>query len=103
MANGPAPTGLPWLQPLATFTTQVGVPTVFAGVLLWFLLTRVSATMETIKQNEELRTQMMAVMQAGFSEAIDRQTVAFERATAIQTTEFVRALQDATRRDRPRE
>lgn len=61
-------------------TTQVGVPTVFAAVLLWFVLFRVGNTLEVIQKQEEERTTIVADTQKAFVDALDRQTAAFERA-----------------------
>ena len=81
---------------MVTLTTQVGVPTVFAGALLYFVLTRVGTAMDRIEENEKIRTQMLAGIQQGFAQAIDRQTVAFEQALARQTQEFTRAITENT-------
>lgn len=85
MANGtpgsspPAP--LPgWLGPIVTVTTQVGVPTVIAGVLLWFVLTRMGTTLDVIEHAEEDRTRIVAAMQETLVDALDRQTKSFEAA-----------------------
>ena len=77
--SAPAPAQpLPgWLGPIVTVTTQVGVPTVVAGVLLWFVLTRVDSTMRSIQDEEETRTKVVAAMQDTMIAAFDRQTKAF--------------------------
>lgn len=83
MANGvPSGNGLttlpPWLAPIATLITQVGVPTVFAGVLLWFVLTRVGSTLDTIEANEAARTKLLQDTQLAFIQAIERSADRFE-------------------------
>lgn len=62
-----------WLAPLVSVTTQLGVPTVFAGVLLWFVLFKVGATLETIEQNEIDRTKLLLSMQESFVAAVQQQ------------------------------
>ncbi|HKE81627.1 MAG TPA: hypothetical protein VKB54_20080 [Solirubrobacteraceae bacterium] len=91
MPNGPAPPlgtpqapvtvvpGAGWLQLAMQAVTTVGVPTVFAGVLLWFVLTRLGDTLAAIKQNEEDRVRIMAAMQDTIIAALDRQTDRFEK------------------------
>lgn len=77
------PPGAPlpgWLQPLVTITTQVGIPTVFAGVLLYFVLFRLDGMLQKIEDGEEARTRIIAAMQDTLVAALDRQTQAFERA-----------------------
>jgi hypothetical protein len=80
---GPAPGGPPlpgWLGPIVTVTTQVGVPTVFAGVLLWFVLLKVGGAMEAMQKGEEDRTRVMAAMQDTLIAALDRLGARFEKA-----------------------
>ena len=85
MANGdPRPAGtqpLPgWLGSAVAVTTQVGVPTVFAAVLLWFVLTRVNGTLVNIEEGEVRRTQLLEQTQRTFIDSIERQTLRFEQA-----------------------
>lgn len=81
MANGTPGPPLPgWLGQVVQVTTQVGVPTVFAAVLLWFVLTRVDTSLKTINENEEARTRMLAAMQDTLVATLDRQTRSFEAA-----------------------
>jgi hypothetical protein len=61
-------------------TTQLGFPAVVAGVLLWFVLTRVGGTLDMIQKQEEDRTRMVAAMQDTLIAALDRQTAAFVKA-----------------------
>jgi hypothetical protein len=69
----PAAAPLPgWLGPVVTLTTQVGVPTVIAGVLLWFVLFRLDTTLHQIEEAEEARVKILAAMQ-------DTTLAAFER------------------------
>jgi len=69
-----------WLGSAVQVTTQVGVPTVFAGVLLWFVLTRVGGTLDMMQKAEEDRVRILAAMQDTLVAALDRQTQAFEKA-----------------------
>jgi hypothetical protein len=62
-----------WLNPLVTITTQLGVPTVFAGVLLWFVLFKVGGTLDKIEQNELDRTKLLATMQEAVVSAVQQQ------------------------------
>lgn len=84
MPNGPpAPPAAPlpgWLGPIVTITTQVGVPTVIAGVLLWFVLFRLDTTLQTIERSEEDRVRVLVAVQDTLVAALDRQTHAFEKA-----------------------
>ena len=77
-----------WLGPLVTVTTQVGVPTVVAAVLLWFVLFRVDGAMKVIQDNEEERTRMVNAMQDTLIAAINRNTERLDR----QTDKFVAAI-----------
>lgn len=80
-SSGYPPPPLPgWLGSAVQVTTQVGVPTVFAAVLLYFVLFRVTATLEVIQKNEDRRTEMLATVQKAFAESITQQTAAFEAA-----------------------
>jgi len=67
-----APAQPAWLQPLITVTTQLGVPTVIAGVLLWFVLARVDGTLKLIQEQEDARTKIMLTMQESMAAALDR-------------------------------
>lgn len=82
-----------WLGPLVTVTTQVGVPTVVAAVLLWFVLFRVDGAMKVIQENEEERTRMVNAMQDSLIAAIERNTNRLDK----QTDTFVRAIDDNIR------
>jgi hypothetical protein len=78
MANGavggPGQSLPGWLGPIVTVTTQVGVPTVVAGILLWFVLFRVDGAMKIIQEQEETRTKMVSAMQDSLVAALDRQS-----------------------------
>jgi len=77
----PPPPNLPgWLGSAVQVTTQLGFPAVVAGVLLWFVLSRVGATLETINQAEDDRTHMLAAMQDTMIAALDRQGSVIEKA-----------------------
>jgi hypothetical protein len=82
MPNGPsAPPPLPgWLGSVVQITTQVGVPTVFAGILLWFVLFRMDATLRVIEQSEDARTKLITAVQEALATHMDRQGELFERA-----------------------
>jgi hypothetical protein len=69
-----------WLGPVVTLTTQVGVPTVVAGVLLYFVLFRVDGAMKVIQENEETRTKIIAAMQETLIATLNTQTDKFVRA-----------------------
>jgi hypothetical protein len=83
MTLGPTPPGAAvpavpgWLGPIVSVTTTLGVPTVFAGVLLWFVLTHVGGTLEHMQEEEETRTRIVAAMQDTMIAAFDRQTAQF--------------------------
>jgi hypothetical protein len=84
MPNGgtpPTPAPLPgWLGPVITLTTQVGVPTVVAGVLLWFVLFRIDGAMKDIQEQEDTRTRLVAAMQDSVIAALERNADRFEKA-----------------------
>jgi len=63
-----------WLAPLTSTVAQLGVPTVFAGVLLWFLLVEVGGTLKTIEQNEIDRTKLLLSVQETFVAAVQKQS-----------------------------
>ena len=69
-----------WLGPVVTLTTQVGVPTVVAGVLLWFVLFRIDGAMKDIQEQEDTRTRMVAAMQDSVIAALERNADRFEKA-----------------------
>jgi hypothetical protein len=99
MSGGPAPPASPtppplpgWLGSAVQVTTQVGVPTVFAGVLLYFVLTSVVGTLEQMKKNDEDRMRMLAAMQDSLIGTLNNQTTTFERSLATQTDRFVAAV-----------
>lgn len=75
----PVANGIPgWVDAAAKLTTTVGVPTVFAAVLLYFVLVNVHDTLQVIENNEEARTRLLAETQAAFIAAIDRSAERFE-------------------------
>jgi hypothetical protein len=83
MANGTPPSAAPlpgWLGPIVTVTTQVGVPTVIAGVLLWFVLFRLDTALKIIEQGEEDRVKIAAAMQDTLVAALERNAERFEHA-----------------------
>jgi|SRR5215813_1011175 len=66
-----------WLQPLLTLITQVGVPTVIAGVLLWFVLFRLDSTLHIIEHAESDRTALLISMQDNVVKTLENQTEKF--------------------------
>ena len=69
-----------WLGPVVTLTTQVGVPTVVAGVLLWFVLFRLDGTLLAMRTSGEEQVQVIAAMQETLIAALDKQAARFEQA-----------------------
>lgn len=100
MANSTLPPGpgvppqpLPaWLGSSVQIVTQVGVPTVFAAVLLYFVLTNVVGTLGQMQKNDEDRMRMLAAMQDSLIGTLNKQTDTFERSLATQTDRFVAAV-----------
>jgi hypothetical protein len=71
--------GVPaWVTTAVQVTTQVGVPTVFAGVLLWFVLSSIGTTMSKIVEEEKARTATLVSMQGELLRALDNQADRFE-------------------------
>jgi hypothetical protein len=101
MANGTTPVAVPaWIQTVSGLVTTVGVPTVVAGVLLWFMLTRVDTALRQIQAEEDRRTQFVAAMQKDLIETLTDQTTRFEAAiekNAQVVERNVRANEDQTR------
>jgi hypothetical protein len=84
--NGPPPQSAPlpgWLGPIVTLITQVGVPTVMAGVLLYFVLFRLDYALDQIEEAERGRVQMIAAMQDSTVAALDRLGERFEKTIAL--------------------
>lgn len=75
-----------WLGPVATLTTQVGVPTMVAAVLLWFVLFRMDTTLRIIESAESDRVKIIATMQESVLNALDRQTQATVQAMRDNVT-----------------
>lgn len=69
-----------WTGSAATLVTQVGVPTVVAGVLLWFVLFRLDTTLNQIEVAEQERIKILMSMQATLITALEKQTASFEAA-----------------------
>ena len=62
-------------------TTTLGIPTVIAAVLLWFMLTRVdTGDAEAFRQQEDLRTQFVAQMQKDLVATCEQNADRFEEA-----------------------
>jgi hypothetical protein len=81
--SAPPPPPLPgWLGPIVTITTQLGVPTVIAGVLLWFVLFRLDTTLTQIEEAEAERVKILAAMQETNIAALDRLGERFDKAIA---------------------
>jgi hypothetical protein len=90
-----------WIAPWVAVTTQVGVPTVFAGVLLWFVLTKVGGAMDTIAAGESARTKILLDTQQSFLAALEHQTDRFEKAidkNIEANREIIRQHLEATQR-----
>src|SRR5262245_40437909 len=66
-----------WLQPLLTLISQVVIPAVIAGVLLWFVLFRLDDTLKIIQREESERTKLILVMQDNLLKALEHQTDKF--------------------------
>jgi hypothetical protein len=79
MPNGPAQPLPGWLGPVVQLTTQVGIPTVFAGVLLWFVLFRLDTALKVIEQSENARVEIIRAVQETLTEHMGRQSEVFER------------------------
>ena len=98
MAEGTS--GPAWLQPLIDLTTKVGVPTVLAGVLLWFVLTRLDTTFQVIQKSEEERLRLLVAMQNTLVQALDRQTDKFTEAMRYNTDANKEIAAILSKRDR---
>jgi hypothetical protein len=86
MPDGPPTAQAPlpgWLGPVVTLITQVGVPTVMAGVLLYFVLFRLDYALDQIEEAERGRVQMIAAMQDSTVAALDRLGERFEKVIAL--------------------
>jgi len=92
--------GAGWLQLAMQAVTTVGVPTVFAGVLLWFVLNGLGDTLRAIKTSEEDRVKIIAAMQDTIIAALERQSDRFEKVLR-ENIEANRAIADRLER-RPR-
>jgi hypothetical protein len=95
--GGPAVPG--WLQPVVQVTTTLGVPTVIAGVLLWFVLFRLDTALKIIEGAEEDRVKIVAAMQDSLIVALDRQADRFER-SIHENMALNQRLADDAKRDR---
>lgn len=101
-ANGPSP--VPgWLQPVSQIITTIGIPSLFAVVLLWYVLTKLDSALRVIMENEDARTQKLTRIEATFESSLEKQTAAFNAAilaniAAIdrQTKEFEESLNENT-------
>jgi hypothetical protein len=82
MPNGPAAPLPGWLGPIVQVTTQVGIPTVFAGILLWFVLFRLDTALRVIEQSEDARIQVITAVQETITDHMDRSAEIFERVMA---------------------
>jgi hypothetical protein len=81
LGSGPPGAPLPgWLAPVVQLTTQVGIPTVFALVLLWFVLTRLDKALSVIETQEEARTTVVEQMGNNFIAGLEKQASRFELA-----------------------
>jgi hypothetical protein len=91
--NGPgAPPPLPgWLGSAVQVTTQVGIPTVFAIVLLWYVLFKFEGSMDKISERLERNADSVAE----FSKIQAQQLAELQKQTA--------ALQELARMSRYKE
>ena len=100
--NGSPQQPLPsWITPWVAVVTQVGVPTVFAGVLLWFVLTKVGGAVDVIAAGESARTKILLDTQMSFLAALEAQTTRFEKAidkNIEANREIIRQHLEATQR-----
>ena len=104
MANGNGRDLPGWLGPIVTVTTQLGVPTVLAGVLLWFVLFKMGGTLDMMMHEEEDRTRIVSAMQDSFIKSLERQNEAFDKsmqrnidANKLMADRFVDALRAVKR------
>lgn len=72
---GVSPALQAWVHVLST----LGVPTVFASLLLWFVLGNLHKTLELIETQEHMRTALITETQGAVVAALDKQTVLLER------------------------
>jgi hypothetical protein len=98
MPNGP-PSPVPaWLAPVVQITTSLGVPTVFAGILLYFVLFRLDSALKVIESSEEDRVKIIVTMQETLVATLERQTLAFEKALRDNAETNRRFLEELPRR-----
>jgi hypothetical protein len=95
MANeSPPAAALPgWLAPVLQAIGTLGVPTVIAGVLLYFVLFRLDVTLRVIEDSEDRRLGAIVSIKDSFTNSIDMQTRTFEKALDRQTDAFKQAIQ----------
>jgi hypothetical protein len=89
MPNGPSAPLPGWLGSAVQITTQVGIPTVFAIVLLWWVLFKFEGSMEKIGERLERNAESVA----GFTEVQSEQLLELQKQT--------RALEDIARANQP--
>jgi len=77
-----------WVGYAVTIVTQVGIPTVFACVLLWFVLTGLASTLKHIEELEDERATILGGMQSRLVEMQAKLVDSLDR----QTAEMVRLL-----------
>jgi hypothetical protein len=63
-----------WVGSAVQVIAQLGIPTVFATVLLWFVLSNVSDTLKHIEHAEVERTKLLAGIEESFVAAINKQS-----------------------------
>jgi hypothetical protein len=85
-----------WISPWIAVTTQVGVPTVFAGILLWFVLFRLDGMLQAIESGEEKRTGIILEMHKDLVNALGAQADRFEKAIQENIAANERLQEDAT-------
>jgi hypothetical protein len=94
LANGTQPPLPGWIGSAVQVTTQVGIPTVFAMVLLWYVLFKFEASMDKITARLEANAQSVqafATIEAQQLGELQKQTKALEdmaRQPPYRTQEF---------------
>jgi hypothetical protein len=100
VANGTSPPLPGWVGQIVGVTTQLGVPTVLAGVLLWFVLFRMGGTLDVIMKEEDNRTRIAASMADAYLKAMEQQNQSLDRSVQrnidtnkVEMERVIKALQ----------
>jgi len=79
--NPTPPPGVPvWVPYAVQIISTLGISTLFAGVLLWFTLSRIDGTLVVIQNNEARRTELLISIEHAFIAALDAQSDRFDKA-----------------------